>query len=384
MNTSFAAQYAPEVALPSYGEWATPEQPEAGLAAPENLYDSQGNPLNYIQDQGGPRQFLVPRGQSALAPVPGNPSLQEEIPLRGRTAMPTPMLRGTTPQARDYPLGPNTDPQPQDLMRNGEQPTAGLTEQPGVRFGQRGVLPIPPASVRNGPRAVIPIPPSQSQIVARGSIQQRQTEDQVIGAAMDQRAMRNARNPAGSIQDEFNAGTAGGLGTLQRLIEDQGYGEAFSNFLNRLRGHSSDGPGRRSAPGAEMESELRLMSNPHSNLSMVDTPPGEVVPTSSRVGRGQDYNGRAQEVYDLLVSRGIRLRPGAGVRHNNALAGGHPEGNSIDIPPGQYERAIEIIREQYPNMPLQPIFIRRGQRFRNGVVATGDHYHVDMGDAALN
>lgn len=359
MYTNFAAQFAPEVALPPYGEFDTPE-PEAGLAPPEHLYDNRGNPLNYMQTEGGPREFLVPRGQEAFAA----PNSQSPVRLRGRAQ-----------QTPDYPLGANTDPQPQDLMR---------PQQPGTSFGERAVLPIPPAPVRNGPRAVIPIPPSQSQIVAGRSIQQRQTEDQVIGAAFNQRAMRDARDPVGSIQDEFNAGTAGGLGTLQRLIQESGFGEQLQNFISRFQGRAPDGPGRRRAPGAEMESELRGMLDPHDEISRVDTPPGNVVPTSSGVGGVQNYNGRAQEIYDLLVSRGIRLGPNAGVRHNNALVGGHPAGNSIDVPPGQYERAIAVIRERYPNMPLQPIFIRRGQRFRNGVVATGDHYHIDMGDAALN
>lgn len=348
MYTNFAAQFAPEVALPPYGEFDTPE-PEAGLAPPEHLYDSRGNPLNYIQTEGGPREFLVPRGQAVFAAPPTADNPQAPVRLRGRAQ-----------QTPDYPLGANTDPQPQDLMR---------PQQPGTRFGQR---------------ATLPIPPSPSQIVASGAIQQRQTEDQVIGAAFDQRAMRNARNPVGSIQDEFNAGTAGGLGTLQRLIQESGFGEQLSNFISQLQGRAPDGPGRRRAPGAEMESELRGMSNPHNELSMVDTPPGNVVPVSAEYGRAQNYNGRAQEVYDLLVSRGIRLGPNAGVRHSNALTGGHPAGNSIDVPPGQYEEAIAIIRERYPNMPLQPIFIRRGQRFRGGVVSTGDHYHIDMGDAALN
>lgn len=360
MYNDFAAQYAPDVALPPYGELATPE-PEAGLAPPENLYDSRGNPLNYIQSQGGPREFLVPRGQAAFAAPPGPTSPQ--IPVR---------LRGRTQQTPDYPLGASTDAAPQDLMRP--------QEQPGTSFGQRAVLPVPHIPTRNGPGAIIPIPPDPT---THGSIRQRQMEDRVAGAAMYDRTQQNIRNPAGSIQDEFNAGTAGGIGTLQRVLEDQGFN--ISDFLDRLRGHASPSPGPRPrrAPSSNMESELRPIADPHADLSMIDNPPN-VTPVSARHGNSPgNYNGRAQEVYDLLTSRGIRLTPGAGVRNRNAVRGGHPDGNSIDIPPQQYEEAIAIIRERYPNMPLQPRFIRRGERFPGGVVATGDHYHVDMGDAAL-
>lgn len=325
MYTNFAAQFAPEVALPPYGEFDTPE-PEAGLAPPEHLYDSRGNPLNYIQTEGGPREFLVPRGQAAFAAPPGPNSPQAPVRLRGRTQ-----------QTPDYPLGANTDPQPQDLMR---------PQQPGTRFGQRATLPIPPAPVRNGPRAVIPIPPSPSQIAASGAIQQRQTEDQVIGAAFDQRAMRNARNPVGSIQDEFNAGTAGGLGTLQRLIQESGFGEQLSNFISQLQGRAPDGPGRRRAPGAEMESELRGMSNPHNELSMVDTPPGNVVPTASRVGRAElpdfstneglaDFNRRM----GLQLGRQVRTQAEQDSLYNRGLTptrnSAHIGGRALDWPARQ-------------------------------------------------
>lgn len=370
MYANFAAQFAPEVALPSYGEFDTPE-PQAGLAPPEHLYDSRGTPLNYIQTEGGPREFLVPRGQAAFAAPPSadNPQAPVRMSLRGRQQ-----------QTPDYPLGASTGPQPQDLMR---------PQQSGTSFGQRATLPIPPAPVRNGPRAVISIPPSQSQIAASGSIQQRQTEDQVIGAAFDQRAMRSARNPVGSIQDEFNAGTAGGLGTLQRLIEDQGFN--LSDFLARFQGRSPDAPSRRRAPGAEMESELRGMSNPHDNLSLVDSQPTsavpQVTPTSSVRWNGaitqvgpEQQTGRAEEVAAMLRANGIRVT--SVTRNRNARRRGHPEGNSIDIDPRDRGEAMRLIGLYYPGLAHESFDIGAGQNLGGGVRSTGHHSHIDLGPVA--
>lgn len=376
MYTNFAAQFAPEVALPPYGELDTPE-PEAGLAPPEHLYDSRGNPLNYIQSQGGPREFLVPRGQAAFAAPPGPNNPQEPVRLRGRPQ-----------QTPDYPLGPNTDPQPQDLMRNRLPPSGLVPDQPYQ--GPRARVAIPPEPV-HGERVTIPIPPSPSQIAASGSIQQRQTEDQVIGAAFDQRAMRNARDPVGGIQNEFNAGTAGGLGTLQRLIQESGFGDQLSNFISRFRGHAPDGPGRRSAPGAEMESELRGMQNPHSNLSLIDSQPDGAVPTVTptssvrwngavtQVGPDQQA-GRAEEVAEMLRAHNIRVT--SVTRTNNASTGGHDQGNSIDVDPRDRIRAMNLIARWYPGLASESFDIGAGERFGRNVRSTGHHGHVDLGPVA--
>lgn len=375
MQNNFAAQYAPDVALPAY-EWATPDTgQEAGLDTPENLYDENGNPYNYMQVEGGQRQFLVPQGATAFRQAPGNSALQEEVQLRGRTREPVYGLRGRTPDATDGIRGrmPQTV-EPQDLMRR--QPQAGL--DPIGQLQQQLNPPSPPVA-----RLRVP---GVDETVTNAAIDQRRTEDRVSGAAIDERARQGALNTPGSIQDQFNAGTAGGLGTLQRLLEDQGFD--LSGLLDRLRGHAPAGPSSsdRGASGASMESPLRLRGQ------TIDTDPNmdsRITPVSANYGNAtvnntQGFVGRATEIEQLLRQNGVRLTRGAGVRNRNAVRGGHPEGNSVDVPPNELENAVRIIRAdpRFANIPMQPIYIRRGQRFPGGVVATGNHYHIDLGPAA--
>lgn len=396
MYTNFAAQFAPEVALPPYGEWATPEEPEAGLSAPENLYDSQGTPLNYIQNQGGPRTFLVPRGQPAMAPVPGNPALQEQVPLRYLG------LRMST----DPNTGVSANPQPQDLMRN--QPSAaGLTPDTVVpNWGREVVVPLPqqeqptqlppPTQRQNhpGPRQLVRLPgqgdPYNSGVrptdVMEGA-QNRRMYETMDGVQQE----RVRRNGVDAIQGEFNAGTVGGLGTLQRLIEESGFGDQLSNFISRFQGRAPEGPGRRSAPGAEMESELRGMSNPHSELSMVDQPPENAVPTVTptssvrwngavtHVGPDQQAS-RAEEVAAMLRANGIRVT--SVTRNNNASPGGHDQGNSIDVDPSDRIRARNLIIQYFPGLYQESFHFDGGTQHGGGVVSTGTHGHFDLGPAA--
>lgn len=367
MQNNFAAQHAPDVALPAY-EWATPDTgQEAGLDTPDNLYDENGNPYNYMQIEGGQRQFLVPQGATAFRQVPDNPALQEEVRLRGRTRDPVSGLHGTVREpSLDIPSRTPQTVTPQDLMRR--QPPAGL--DPYGQLLQQLNPPTPPVTPFRAP--------SVDEVVTNAAIDQRRTEDRVSAAAIDERARH-------IFQNQSNAGTAGGLPTLQRLLEDQGFD--LSGLLDRLRGQAPAGPSssNRSASGALEEKDLRLRS------SMIDTPPEtdpRVVQTSATYGttrrNNQGFVGRAAEIEQLLRQSGIRLTHGAGVRNRNAVRGGHPEGNSIDVPPDQLENAVRIIRAdpRFANIPMQPIYIRRGQRFANGVVATGNHYHIDLGPAA--
>lgn len=92
--------------------------------------------------------------------------------------------------------------------------------------------------------------------------------------------------------------------------------------------------------------------------------------------------GRAPEVAQYLQSQGFTIT--STVRSDNAMPGGHPEGNSIDVRGGASDVANvqAAIQGQYPDLPVQAMFIRRGQRFANGVTATADHIHVDLGPAA--
>lgn len=388
MYNDFAAQYAPEVALPPYGEFDVPET-DAGLTPPEHLYDSSGTPLNYIQNQGGQREFLVPRGQQVFSAPPTPNSTQTPMRMRGRTQ-----------QTPDYPLGPNTDTQPQNLMRP-DMPRATARIPPA-----QSQMPPSQSLVRpDMPRATVRIPPSQSQPPASGNTQQRTMEDQVTNAALTERGMQdrvanaafaeralgNARSPVDSIQNEFNAGTAGGLGTLQRLIEDSQFGGRLSEFISRIQGRPLERPRRRSASGSLMESELRGMSDPHDNLSFVDSEPTgavpTVTPTSSTRWNGtvtmvppELQAGRAEEVAAMLRAHNIRVT--SVTRTNNASRGGHDQGNSIDVDPQDRTRAMNLIARWYPGLASESFDIAAGQRFGRNVQSTGHHAHIDLGPVA--
>lgn len=350
MYNNFAAQYAPEVALPPYGEFDTPET-DAGLTPPEHLYDSNGNPLNYIQSQGGQREFLVPRGQQVFSAPPAPNSTQTPVRLQSQTS-------------------PN-----QNLVRP------------------------------DTPRATVRIPPNQSQPPVSGNTQQRAMEDQVANAAFAERGMQNrvanaafaeralgnARSPVDSIQNEFNAGTAGGLGTLQRLIEDSQFGGRLSDFISRLQGRPLEGPRRRGASGSLMESNLRGMSDPHDNLSFVDSEPTgavpTVTPTSSTRWNGtvtmvppEQQAGRAEEVAAMLRAHNIRVT--SVTRTNNASRGGHDQGNSIDVDPDDRIRAMNLVARWYPGLASESFDIGAGQRFGRNVRSTGHHGHIDLGPVA--
>ena len=395
MYNNFAAQYAPEVALPPYGEFDTPET-DAGLTPPEHLYDSNGTPLNYIQSQGGQREFLVPRGQQVFS-APSTPNTTQ-APIR---------LRGRGQQIPDYPLGPNTDAQPQNLMRP-DMPSATARIPPmqsqsppvqGQSLPYQGLIrpPTPSATVR--------IPPSQSQPPVSGNTQQRTMEDQITTAAFAERNMQNrvadaavaervlpsTRSPVTSIQNEFNAGTAGGLGTLQRLIEDSQFGGRLSEFISRIQGRPLEGPRRRGASGSLMESNLRGMSDPHDNLSFVDSEPTgavpTVTPTSSVRWNGAvtqvgpyEQTGRAEEVAAMLRAHNIRVT--SVTRTNNASRGGHDQGNSIDVDPQDRIRAMNLIARWYPGLTSESFDISAGQRFGRNVRSTGHHGHIDLGPVA--
>jgi hypothetical protein len=394
MYPNFAKQYAPDVALPSYGEWDSPE-PEPGLAPPEHLYDSRGTPLNYIQQEGGAREFLVPRGQAAFAAPPGPTTPQAPVRLRGRNQ-----------QAQDYPLGPNTDPQPQNILNPPPElvpeqrrhiPEVNTNIQPGViterpTHGERVIIPVPSLgpSATSRPRTTEqPTAAPSSPMQAPGT--RRNTQNNAT--IRDPQSPGGAVNSTERIQSEVNAGTAGGTNTLQRLLEEQGFN--LSNFLARFRGRAPDAPGRRSASSAATEDATRPIANPHADLSMIDSPTNATPVSANRRANGwnghiwngqvsyvgpNEQVGRAEEVAAMLVANNIRVN--SVYRENNAVPGGHDARNSIDVDPRDRDRAIALIGQYYPGLASESFDIEAGRRFGRDVRSTGHHGHIDLGPVA--
>lgn len=376
MNAEFVRQHAPDIDLPYNGSWITPE-PEAGLQAPENLYGSDGMPLNYIQDAGGPRQFYAPSGTTPTAegPVQG---------LRGRASpTPAPMpLRGlSNPNAttNDIPIMPRPTPTPVQGLRGRTSPDAGLAAD---NLMQR----TPSRSTSPRPRPGSTVVP-QEQWTTRGERQGTMTRVGPQGTSpsgmMEELGIsrRQSTSTASTAQPEDNhplRGIGGQLtenpnGTLADMLQSLGINiqlpQRRPSGTQETTGLSPESLG---LPTIDVQADL--VSNPSRG--------GRVTRTSAGApGNNGNWAGRATDIARTLSDSG-RVRVTSAFRTNNAVAGGHGSGNSIDISPDSIDAAREIIARQYPGMPVEYIYVRRGQQFGNGVVATGDHYHIDIGPAA--
>lgn len=373
-----------------FGRWITPDQ-QAGLAPPENLYDASGTPLPYYQEEGGPRQFRSVDGQAyapSETPLRGMSSL-ELAPLPNVTGTPFPPrqpnhvqipmeLRGRTGET---PRGPGLDRPGLDMPESAYPDAGPQNLLPGRGMGTHPVIPIPPA-----PTNRIRVPSEAQERVGLQSNAQRAIGDTVARQAITNRALSTALYPNGGSTTP----TPQSQGPAPSRNNNPHPMDRFQEVLRRpgatirdmldAGGLSFDFFGTpTAAPQQELPTvDARADSN---SVQRVSTNPrgGFVRPANA----GQ-WEGRAPEIEELLLSRNIRLTAGAAYRTGNARRHGHPEGNSIDIPPDQYEAAIAAIRAdpRFANIPMQPRFVRRGTDFGNGVVATGDHYHVDLGPVA--
>lgn len=411
MNYEFMQQVAPMLAIPpdedsNQGSWITPEQ---GNDQP--LYGANGMPLNYIRDQGGPTQYYSPSGTAGLTADSG------QVRATARPA-PTPIqgLRGLTP---DAPLSPA-------FNIRGRQPVAppsnlltpGITPQTIVpNFGQHPIVQIPPSEeapvesyidgaglqspqgrrplpnlpgiVRHGP------PMTDNQLENQRMNRIRNSDPRYMGTSevLDippegQQRSAPQYNPHNNNFDRYNqmiqqSGQNNGANTLFDMFDQAGFRPP--QFLLDLAGRGQNGP----APVAA-GSTIGEMAG-RASVTDIRGRTADVQQTSSqqrggfqRPANAGQWEGRAPEIESWLRAGNIRLTEGAGYRTGNALGGGHPAGNSIDVPPNELEAAVARIRDnpQFANIPMQPTFIHRGQRFGNGVVATADHYHIDFGPAA--
>ncbi len=406
MNYEFMQQVAPMLAIPpdegdSQGSWITPEQ---GNDQP--LYGANGMPLNYIRDQGGPTQYYSPSGTAGLTADSG------QMRATARTA-PTPIqgLRGLTP---DAPLNPAFNIRGRQAAAPQVAPPSNLltgSAAAGGPVGQRGILTIPGQERQAPPPAQRRPAPTQEEIQRNLPEGVRNPTMGMHGPAMTDSQLENQRMnrirnsdprymgtsevldipPEGRAAPEYNPHAVSdqhraqpnGANTLFDMFDQAGFRPP--QFLLDLVGRGQNGP----VPVAAGSTIGEIAGR--EPITDIRGHTADVQQTGSRQRGGfqrpanaGQWEGRAPEIEAWLRAGNIRLTEGAGYRTGNALGGGHPAGNSIDVPPNELEAAVARIRAnpQFANIPMQPTFIRRGQRFGNGVVATADHYHIDFGPAA--
>ncbi len=357
----FVTQHAPDIALPPRGQWVTPE-PQGGITPPENLYGTDGTPLNYIQDQGGPRQFFAPNATTPTV-APG------AAPVAARTsATPTPIqgIRGMQePQTSRFSISAAPTPtgvvEPQNLLRRvptRTQPPAGSPRASAVE-GRQGTM-----------RREEPQGTSFPGILEEMGLN-------LPGSLGSTPAPRESNNEA--IRN-YSRSQGSGAVTLEDVLRSLNFD--FSGLPGpRRRFDSPNQTPTNRGPSASVRipDDVYLpTADPRADFGAT----GQVTRTSSR-GPAQ-WDGRAEEIATALRNgvNGRRVRVTSVTRTGNARARGHPAGNSIDIDPADLETAREIISRQYPGMPVEYIPIRRGQDLGNGVRATGDHIHIDIGSVA--
>ena len=323
MSSDFVSRFAPHLSFVS------PQEDSGGMPGPDNHpYDNNRMPLPYIQEQGGQRTYYNDSGVADL---------------RGYTpSAPTEEFLGFTP-----PSGATIGP---DDLRGRSTTTPG----PGTT---RPMDPAPPVDGLRGRIGLDPdVPPTQDVLDAIGvGPNAPNTHPSVRIPQLDPRVAEN-RIVEGIRTGRINPEVPRNGGLLEGLL-------AHYNF--------------------------QLPSNKAGSTSVKPDTVGDPDPTKVRVQarpstQTNNTTGPAAEIEALLRSRNVRLTPEAGVRTRNALPGDHPTGRGIDVPPNELETAIRIIRAdpRFRDLPLRPMFIRRGQRFSNGVVATGDHYHLHLGPPA--
>lgn len=330
MLSNFAKQYAPELALPprrDSGTWMTAAQ--AGLPDEGNLYDTGGTPLNYIQQQGGQREFLLPQGAQ----------------LRGRGGS----------GEHDSPIGGGLAPM--DLTTRPIS-TPRVPSQ-GPRF--LGL----PVDIPSQPARVGIAPPESPSPTSRSPNVSNPTQRPARGRT------GNSGPPLTSNRATIAANNRAENGTLAEMLQNMGFQLPLFGGGRR----PSSGSGLPLLDSGSEDMELRgFMNEQVPTTESPYNPDGTVRPV------GSSWNGQANTVADALRGAGVRVT--SVVRRGNARPGGHPVGNSIDIDPAHIDVARQTISRQFPGMPVEYIFIRGGEDLGNGVVSSGDHYHIDIGSAA--
>lgn len=384
------AEVAPQFALPPRGEWVTAQQ-QAGVTTPENLYGSDDMPLPYIQDQGGERQFFSPGGASAahtgtqqgaqgmagLAPMPIQGAGGERrnvsiapMPLRG-VGMPN-----IGPQNDRVVNGGNLVPMPM-----GEQPNDLLLGAPvedyidgnGQPASQRRPMPNLPGIVRHGP------PMNDRQLEDQRQNRIRNSDPRYSNTANISNSPIRQPAPNQNLEYSRQMMDVGGQNTLFDMLEQGQF--PIPEFLRTLAGP------RQAAPGSTVGTSVgaqRPVSDARPQSTNVQRTNQQAPGGFQRPANAGQWEGRAPEIESWIRAGNIRLTDHAGYRRGNARPGGHPAGNSIDVPPDQLDAFWARMRQhpEFRNIPRQQRFVAAGTDFGNGVVATGDHYHIDFGPAA--
>lgn len=370
MSQDLIQQHAPDLILPPQGQWVTPET-QAGVTAPENLYDAQGNPLNYIQDAGGPRQFFVPGNTTPGLMPPEQPTATPVSGLRGRTsAAPLPIRGRTDPNAPtlDIPIiarrGPQAQPQaapPQDILR-------GRTTPPQAPYTP------PSASVAVPPPNQTPATPGLQNRVAQASIQNRQNSPehmsrQIFNAGLDEHAMNRTINPEGSL-GELLSGFNFDLSGLQQILAGR--------QNDPLRGRTRDPVPISQLPIVDPQADLpsrqprvrRVTSNLLPDFSTAEG----LAAFNQRTGMNLGRQLRTQEEQDSLYNRG--LTPTRASRHIGGRAMDYP-GRQLGGRTGA--EAEQFVRDQWEAWGYSTEgveFQYESGRGRNQ--GSGPHVHVEF------
>jgi len=326
MSPDFVRSFAPHLSI-------TSPDSGGGMTGPDQPYDSTGTPLPYMQTEDQPRQYF-----GVAAPIGG---MSPEQPADA-TGTPLPWM-----QNQGGPRQYFGTPGPDGLR--GTTPTAVATPDPGALRG----MSTPPDNtsppqnmlqngIRNGSRARIPIPP-----MGQGAI-----EDHIMEGIRTGNIDPSTPNSAGQRAMQ--------QGPTVADMANMDLGQLLSRFNINLP---------RPIQGLRGTTDEKTVDRPIT----LGNRPGTVTQAGQRMGR-------AQEVADFLRANGIRVT--SVIRTGNARPNGHPAGNSIDVDYRDRQRAMALIRQHYPDLASESFDIKNGQNFGNGVVAHGDHGHIDLGTAA--
>lgn len=402
MNYEFVRKAAPDIALPPRGQWVTPE-PQGGITPPENLYGADGvTPLNYIQDQGGPRQFYTPEGTTPTV-APGMESVGARasaapMPLRG-ASNPIEGIRGMQePQPSRFSISAPPTPapvgveEPQNLMRRPPGP------QPVPQQNYNGRAPANPAPSGTRPGSTtVPLTQSTTRGERQGTMRRVEPQGTSFPGILEEMGLNlpgslgSAPAPRESNNIAIrNASRSQGSGavTLEDVLRSLNFDFSGLPGPRRRFGSSNERPNSGQRVDIRIPDDQQVsIGEPRSDFGAT----GRVLQTSQRFRDGfvrpanaGQWEGRAPEIEDWARAGGIRLTRGAGYRTNNARQHGHPEGNSLDVPPDQLEAFIRRLNAhpEFRNIPRQQVYVPAGTDFGNGVRASGTHYHFDFGPVA--
>lgn len=298
---------------------------QAGIDHPT---DSQtGMPLPYFQEQGGQRQYYD--------------GLRGRLPEEGGLAAEVEAFAPASPfgnrRLADEPPVPM-----------GDELTASYTQT------QRNNALFGPRSPDNTPGSH----PPQFRLDIPGGGLRGAASDVVTPPPENLMRADGFRAPAGTPDRLGNRDTTGRGQTLGDIIAQSGFRIPTMNDNNI-------GTAAGTHVGNAEPSAINNFERPEGNRGL--------------------FSGRADDVAAFLRANGVRVTSTR--RRRNARAGGHPEGNSIDIDPRDQALARRLLsgdnyQNQYGEMPWEIIDIPAGQDFGNGVRSTGHHAHIDLGPAA--